>query len=51
MNKDIFEGKWKEMRGQIKEWCGKLTDDDLEQAGGNAEQIFGLLQQNYGYTH
>ncbi len=50
MNKDIFEGKWKEMRGQIKEWWGKLTDDDLEQAGGNAEQLVGLLQQKYGYT-
>jgi len=50
MNKDIFEGKAKEMRGQIKEWWGKLTDDELEQAGGNAEQIVGLLQQKYGYT-
>jgi uncharacterized protein YjbJ (UPF0337 family) len=50
MNKDIFEGKWKEMRGQVKEWWGHLTDDDLEQAGGNAEQIVGLLQEKYGYT-
>ncbi len=50
MNKDFFEGKWKEMRGQIKEWWGKFTDDDLEQTGGNAEQIVGLLQQKYGYT-
>jgi uncharacterized protein YjbJ (UPF0337 family) len=51
MNQDILEGKYKEMHGQIKEWWGKLTDDDLEQAGGNAEQIVGLLQQKYGYTH
>lgn len=50
MNQDVFEGKWKEMRGQVKEWWGKLTDDDLEQAAGNAEQIVGLLQQKYGYT-
>jgi uncharacterized protein YjbJ (UPF0337 family) len=50
MNKDIFEGKWKEMRGQIKEWWGDLTDDELEQAAGNAEKIVGLLQQKYGYT-
>ena len=50
MNKDIFEGKWKEMRGQIKEWWGELTDNELEQANGNAEQIVGLLQQKYGYT-
>jgi uncharacterized protein YjbJ (UPF0337 family) len=50
MNQDIAEGKWKEMRGQVKEWWGKLTDDELEQAAGNAEQIVGLLQQKYGYT-
>ena len=50
MNKDVFEGKWKEMRGQAKEWWGKLTDDDLEQAGGNAEQLIGLIQQKYGYS-
>jgi uncharacterized protein YjbJ (UPF0337 family) len=50
MNKDIFEGKWKQMRGQIKEWWGELTDDELEQAAGNSEQIVGLLQQKYGYT-
>jgi uncharacterized protein YjbJ (UPF0337 family) len=50
MNNDIFQGKWKEMRGQLKEWWGKLTDDELEQAAGNAEQIVGLLQQKYGYT-
>jgi uncharacterized protein YjbJ (UPF0337 family) len=50
MNNDIFKGKWKEMQGQIKEWWGKLTDDELEQAAGNAEQIVGLLQQKYGYT-
>ena len=50
MNKDVFEGKWKQVRGEAKVWWGKLTDDDLDQAGGNAEQIVGLLQQKYGYT-
>lgn len=50
MNKDMLEGKWKEMRGQMKIWWGKLTDDDLDQAAGKAEKIIGLLQQRYGYT-
>ncbi|MBK7916636.1 MAG: CsbD family protein [Chloroflexi bacterium] len=50
MNQDVFEGKWKEMRGQVKEWWGKLTDDDLEQVNGKADQLIGLLQQKYGYT-
>jgi uncharacterized protein YjbJ (UPF0337 family) len=50
MDKDIFEGKWKEMRGQVKEIWGKLTDNELEIAGGNCQQIVGLLQMRYGYT-
>jgi uncharacterized protein YjbJ (UPF0337 family) len=50
MNRDIFEGKWKEMRGQAREWWGKLTDDDLEQAGGKADKVIALLQQKYGYA-
>jgi uncharacterized protein YjbJ (UPF0337 family) len=50
MNKDIFEGKWKQIRGQAKEWWGKLTDDDLERVGGKYDKFVGLLQEKYGYT-
>lgn len=50
MNKDIFEGKWKEMRGQVKEWWGELTDDDLDRIDGKGDQLVGTLQQKYGYT-
>ena len=50
MNQDIFEGKWKEMRGQVKEWWGDLTDDDLDRTEGKADQLVGLLQKQYGYT-
>ncbi|MFZ0546184.1 MAG: CsbD family protein [Candidatus Promineifilaceae bacterium] len=50
MNQDVFEGKWKEMRGQVKTWWGNLTDDDLEQVDGKADQLIGVLQQKYGYT-
>ncbi len=50
MNNDEFEGKWKQVRGQVKEWWGKLSDDDLEQADGKADKLIGLIQQRYGYT-
>jgi uncharacterized protein YjbJ (UPF0337 family) len=50
MNKDIFEGKWKQMRGQVKGWWGKLTDDDLDRVGGKYDQFVGLIQEKYGYT-
>jgi uncharacterized protein YjbJ (UPF0337 family) len=50
MNSDILQGKWKQLRGNIKETFGKLTDDDLMQAEGNADKMLGMLQERYGYT-
>jgi uncharacterized protein YjbJ (UPF0337 family) len=50
MNKDIFEGKWKQVRGEAKAWWGKLTDDDLDRAAGKFDVLAGLLQEKYGYT-
>jgi uncharacterized protein YjbJ (UPF0337 family) len=50
MNKDVFEGNWKQIRGQARHWWGKLTEDDLERVGGKFEQFVGVLQAKYGYT-
>jgi len=50
MNKDILEGKWKQIRGEAKAWWGKLTDDDLDRAAGKFEVLTGLLQEKYGYS-
>ena len=50
MNKDIVEGKWKQMRGEAKAWWGKLTDDDLDRAAGKFDVLAGILQEKYGYT-
>ena len=50
MNKDIVEGKWKQMHGEAKAWWGKLTDDDLDRAAGKFEVLAGILQEKYGYT-
>ncbi|MEG3660697.1 CsbD family protein [Celeribacter halophilus] len=48
MNRDQFEGKWKEMKGRVREEWGDLTEDDLAEAEGNREQLEGKLQQRYG---
>ena len=48
MNWDQIEGKWKQLRGTIREKWGKLTDDDLEQIGGNKDKLVGKLQERYG---
>jgi len=50
VNKDVFEGKWKQIRGETKAWWGKLTDDDLDRVAGKLEVFAGLLQEKYGYT-
>jgi uncharacterized protein YjbJ (UPF0337 family) len=50
MNEDVLKGKWKEIKGGVKEKWGKLTDDDLTRVEGNKEKLLGLLQQKYGYA-
>lgn len=50
MNSDIFEGKWKQIRGNVREWWGEITDDELERVNGKRDQMIGLLQEKYGYT-
>ncbi len=50
MNTDVFEGKWKQIRGEAKAWWGKLTDDDLDRAAGKLDVLTGILQEKYGYT-
>jgi uncharacterized protein YjbJ (UPF0337 family) len=44
----VHEGKWKEMRGKVRERWGKLTDDDLDVVAGKRDQLVGILQQRYG---
>lgn len=50
MNKDIFQGKWHELKGQVKEQWGKLTEDDLTEIDGKRENLLGKLQSRYGYA-
>ncbi|KTD19031.1 CsbD family protein [Legionella jordanis] len=50
MNKDIFEGRWEETKGKMKQFWGWLTDDDLAELEGNQQEIFGKLQKHYGYS-
>lgn len=50
MNTDIFEGKWMQLKGQVKKRWGKLTDDDLDVAEGHSMYLAGKLQERYGLT-
>ena len=48
MDWNRVEGNWKQVKGQVKEKWGKLTDDDLTQLEGHSEQLAGRLQERYG---
>ena len=50
MNKDIFKGKWKQIRGEAKRWWGELTDDDLDKVEGDRDKLIGVMQERYGYA-
>lgn len=50
MNMDQLEGKWEEIKGQVKEKWGKFTNDDLTTISGKKDQLLGKLRKHYGYT-
>ncbi|MGM0421322.1 MAG: CsbD family protein [Bacillota bacterium] len=48
MNDDLLKGKWKQLKGELKNKWGKLTDDDIQQIEGNREKLIGKIQEKYG---
>ncbi len=50
LNQDVLNGKWKQVRGEVKKFWGKLTDDDLDQVDGVSDKLAGKLQERYGYS-
>jgi uncharacterized protein YjbJ (UPF0337 family) len=48
MNKNVFVGKWKQVRGQIKVSYAKFTHHNWDQAAGKYDQFVGLVQEKYG---
>jgi len=43
-----LQGNWTTIRGKVKEKWGQLTDDDLQAASGNVDQLVGKIQQRTG---
>lgn len=48
MNSDQLQGKWKQVKGTVKERWGKLTDDDVDVINGQSDQLVGKIQEKYG---
>jgi uncharacterized protein YjbJ (UPF0337 family) len=45
---DILKGKWKQMRGEVKQWWGDLTNDDVDRIEGDRDKLVGIIQERYG---
>jgi len=50
MNTDQLEGNWQILKGKLKQQYAEITDDDLEYAEGNEEELYGRLQRRLGKT-
>jgi len=50
MNKDIFKGKWNQVKGSLRTKWGELTNDDVDKIQGDGEKFIGILQERYGYA-
>ncbi|HEY8358457.1 MAG TPA: CsbD family protein [Ramlibacter sp.] len=48
MNQDRIQGRWKQLKGKVKEQWGKLTDDDLDVIDGRRDQLLGRIQARHG---
>jgi uncharacterized protein YjbJ (UPF0337 family) len=48
INAQALQGEWNQLRGQVKQKWGQLTDDDLQIQGGNIDQLVGRIQQRTG---
>jgi uncharacterized protein YjbJ (UPF0337 family) len=38
------------MRGDLRSWWGKLSENDFEKIAGRKDRLIGMLQEKYGYT-
>ena len=48
MNKLQFKGEWHELIGKIRQKFADLTDNDVDYAEGQEEELLGHLQKQLG---
>jgi uncharacterized protein YjbJ (UPF0337 family) len=48
VNEQTLQGNWNEIKGKLRTKWGQLTNDDLQQAHGNVDQLIGLIQRKTG---
>jgi len=48
MNWEQISGKWMDLKGQVKQRWGKLTDQDLVTINGKRETLAGKIRERTG---
>lgn len=48
MNRERFEGNWKQFGGKVNEQWGRLTNDPQRELAGRRDQVAGRIQKRYG---
>lgn len=46
--KTKWEGRWDQVKGRARQMWGDLTDDDLDVAQGNVEELIGRIKERTG---
>lgn len=46
MKEDVFAEQWKQMRGELKSWWGKLADDDFDRIGGQKDKLMARYKRS-----
>ncbi len=46
----MLKGKWKQLKGSVKERWGKMTEDEINQIEGSTEKLIGKVQERYVIT-
>ncbi|MCB0644951.1 MAG: CsbD family protein [Phaeodactylibacter sp.] len=47
---DIVKGNWNQIKGELKQKYGQLTDNDLVYEEGQEDELMGRLQEKLGKT-
>src|SRR4029079_16587339 len=50
MNTDTLKGKWNQLKGELKNKWGQITDDEWTQIAGDKDKMIGKIQEKYGRT-
>lgn len=48
MNTEQFKQSWEQLEGHLHKHWEKLTDDDLQQIGGDLEKFNSAIEKRYG---